>query len=165
VRRHRWAGRCLLLVPGVLVVACDLLLRRDSTVTSGPLVGAAYAWAATLDILMWGSLVVAASACVAYDRDCRHTPFSNEAAPARLPLMQMRSVDSTTAISLGVLWSGIAPESGREALHSAPLVWEYAAAGVERSSANSLSTEKGAHSSEISPVGEASGEVWGSGKT
>jgi hypothetical protein len=104
--------------------------------------------------------VRAASACVAYDRDCRHTPFSNEAAPARLPLMQMRSVDSTTAISLGVLWSGIAPESGREALHSAPLVWEYAAAGVERSSANSLSTEKGAHSSEISPVGEASGELW-----
>jgi len=38
----------------------------------------------------------------------------------------MRSVDSTTAISLGVMWSGITPSASREALHSAPLVWEYA---------------------------------------
>jgi len=76
--------------------------------------------------------VRAASTCVSYDPDCHTTPFSNAAAPGRLPFTQMRAVDSTTAISLGVMWSGIAPYASREALHSAPLVWEYAnAAGVD----------------------------------
>ncbi len=76
--------------------------------------------------------VRAMSSCVAYDPDCRTTPFSNAAAKGRIPLLQMRAVDSTTAISLGVMWSGIAPTASREALHSAPLVWEYAtAAGVD----------------------------------
>jgi len=72
--------------------------------------------------------VRAMSSCVAYDPDCRTTPFSNAAAKARLPLTQMRAVDSTTAISLGVMWSGISPAASRDALHSAPLVWEYAIA-------------------------------------
>jgi hypothetical protein len=76
--------------------------------------------------------VRAASSCVAYDPDCVFTPFSNAAAKSRIPLLQMRSVDSTTAISLGVMWSGITPAASREALHSAPLVWEYAnAAGID----------------------------------
>jgi glucan phosphoethanolaminetransferase (alkaline phosphatase superfamily) len=70
--------------------------------------------------------VRAMSTCVAYDPDCQTTPFSNAAAKDRIPLLQMRSVDSTTAISLGVMWSGITPTETREALHSAPLVWEYA---------------------------------------
>ena len=80
-------------------------------------------------LLVLTESVRASSACVAYDPDCRTTPFSNAAARARLPLLQMRSVDSTTAISLGVLWSGVSPtESREEDVHSAPLVWEYAAA-------------------------------------
>jgi len=70
--------------------------------------------------------VRAKSTCVAYDPDCKMTPFSNALVPARFPFLQMRSLDSTTAISLGVAWSGIAPRSTREELHSAPLVWEYA---------------------------------------
>ena len=83
-------------------------------------------------LLVLTESVRAASSCVAYDPECRITPFSNEAARDRIPLMQMRSVDSTTAISLGVLWSGISPDKTRQALHSAPLVWEYAnAAGVD----------------------------------
>jgi hypothetical protein len=46
-------------------------------------------------------------------------------------LRQMRAVDSSTAISLAVLWSGLSPGDTREALHSAPLLWEYArAAGM-----------------------------------
>jgi glucan phosphoethanolaminetransferase (alkaline phosphatase superfamily) len=72
--------------------------------------------------------VRAASSCVVYDPDCKTTPFSNAAAKNRIPLTQMRSVDSTTAISLGVMWSGVAPSGTREALHSAPLLWEYAIA-------------------------------------
>ncbi|MGH7281412.1 MAG: LTA synthase family protein [Polyangiaceae bacterium] len=70
--------------------------------------------------------VRAQSVCVAYDDHCKWTPFSNSEAPNRIPLMQMRSVDSTTAISLAVMWNGLRPESTRAELHSAPLLWEYA---------------------------------------
>jgi hypothetical protein len=53
------------------------------------------------------------------------------ASPGRVLLRQMRAVDSSTAISLAVLWSGLSPGDTREALHSAPLLWEYArAAGM-----------------------------------
>lgn len=63
---------------------------------------------------------------------CEFTPFSNVAAPSRLPLEQMRALDSTTAVSLAVLWSGLSPDAARADLHSAPLVWEYAhAAGFQ----------------------------------
>jgi arylsulfatase A-like enzyme len=72
--------------------------------------------------------VRAKSSCVAYTPNCEITPFSNEATRDRFPLLQMRTVDSTTAISLLVMWSGSAPEVSREKAHTAPLVWEYAAA-------------------------------------
>ncbi len=82
-------------------------------------------------LLLLTESVRASSTCVAYTSDCPWTPFSNAAAPSRLPLGQMRAVDSTTAISLGVMWSGLAPTESRAALHSAPLLWEYAhAAGL-----------------------------------
>lgn len=72
------------------------------------------------------------SSCVAYDKNCIRTPFSNAAAPDRIPFTQMRAVDSTTAISLSVMWSGLSPTESRAALHSAPLIWEYAhAAGFD----------------------------------
>jgi glucan phosphoethanolaminetransferase (alkaline phosphatase superfamily) len=70
--------------------------------------------------------VRAHSVCVAYDPECRYTPFSNEAARDRFPLTQMRALDSTTAISLAVMWTGLLPTERREALHTAPLLWEYA---------------------------------------
>jgi glucan phosphoethanolaminetransferase (alkaline phosphatase superfamily) len=70
--------------------------------------------------------VCSSSTCVAYDDNCTFTPFSNAAAPDRIGLRQMRAVDSTTAISLSVMWSGLAPTEPRANLHSAPLVWEYA---------------------------------------
>ena len=38
----------------------------------------------------------------------------------------MRALDSTTAASLAVLWSGLPPSAPRKALHTAPLLWEYA---------------------------------------
>ena len=73
--------------------------------------------------------VRAQSVCVAHDANCRWTPFSNEAAPHRIPLTQMRALDSTTAISLAIMWGGHMPTAPRAELHSAPLLWEYAAAG------------------------------------
>lgn len=65
------------------------------------------------------------STCVEYTQDCKFTPFSNEAVPERLPFLQMRALDSTTAISLGIMWTGLSPAESRADLHAAPLLWEY----------------------------------------
>ncbi|WP_434045763.1 MULTISPECIES: sulfatase-like hydrolase/transferase [Sorangium] len=63
---------------------------------------------------------------------CPGTPRIDEAAPGRLPLTQMRSNASTTAIGLAVLWSGLQPIATREELHTAPLAFDYAdAAGFD----------------------------------
>jgi hypothetical protein len=76
--------------------------------------------------------VRAADACSAPSEDCATTPFTNELLPDRFGFTRMRSLDSTTAVSVAVLWSGLAPTASRAALHSAPLLWEYAhAAGYE----------------------------------
>ncbi len=56
------------------------------------------------------------------------TPFSNDAAPARFPLEQMRANASTTAQSISNIWSGIPTYETYERLLSAPLLWDYAAA-------------------------------------
>ena len=53
-------------------------------------------------------------------------PYTNALLPDRFGFSQMRALDSTTAVSLAVLWSGLPPTASREALHSAPLLWEYA---------------------------------------
>lgn len=76
--------------------------------------------------------VRAESVCVEYTPGCELTPFSNEAVRDRIPLTQMRALDSTTAISLAVMWNGLYPTDGRRDQHTAPLLWEYAgAAGLD----------------------------------
>jgi glucan phosphoethanolaminetransferase (alkaline phosphatase superfamily) len=76
--------------------------------------------------------VRATSACSVPTPDCATTPYTNVLLPDRFGFSQMRALDSTTAVSLAVLWSGLAPTASREALHSAPLLWEYAhAAGFD----------------------------------
>jgi glucan phosphoethanolaminetransferase (alkaline phosphatase superfamily) len=76
--------------------------------------------------------VRATDACSVPAADCPATPFTNALLPARFGLAQMRALDSTTAVSLAVLWSGQAPTASRRALHEAPLLWEYAhAAGFD----------------------------------
>src|SRR5262249_39900403 len=76
--------------------------------------------------------VRAQSVCVEYTPDWKYTPFSNPVVKDRLPLLQMRALDSTTAISLAVMWSGLGPMRSREELHTAPILWEYThAAGIE----------------------------------
>ncbi len=72
--------------------------------------------------------VRAQSTCVSYDPQCKWTPFSNALTPDRFGLTQMRALDSTTAISLAIMWGGLLPTARREDLHSAPLLWEYAKA-------------------------------------
>jgi hypothetical protein len=76
--------------------------------------------------------VRATEACSVPSPDCATTPYTNALLPDRFGFSQMRALDSTTAVSLAVLWSGLAPTESREALHSAPLLWEYAhAAGFD----------------------------------
>jgi glucan phosphoethanolaminetransferase (alkaline phosphatase superfamily) len=76
--------------------------------------------------------VRATDACSVSVADCSTTPFTNGLLPDRFGFAQMRALDSTTATSLAVLWSGQPPTASREALHTAPLLWEYAhAAGFD----------------------------------
>jgi glucan phosphoethanolaminetransferase (alkaline phosphatase superfamily) len=73
-----------------------------------------------------------ADACSVPTPGCETTPYTNALLPGRFGFSQMRSLDSTTAVSLAVLWSGLSPTASREALHTAPLLWEYAhAAGFD----------------------------------
>jgi glucan phosphoethanolaminetransferase (alkaline phosphatase superfamily) len=71
--------------------------------------------------------------CSEYDPDCQlATRYTNAILPNRMPLLQLRSNASTTAISIGNLWSGVRPTEARERLHSVPLLWDYAhAAGYD----------------------------------
>ena len=72
------------------------------------------------------------ASCSEHAAGCPNAPETNAAAPARAPLLQMRSNTSTTAIELAVLWSGLPPTASREALHTAPLLYDYAhAAGLD----------------------------------
>ncbi|MEO8917955.1 MAG: sulfatase-like hydrolase/transferase [Polyangiaceae bacterium] len=76
--------------------------------------------------------VRADAVCIAYDPDCRRTEATNRLFPQRIPLPQMRSMDSTTAVSLAVLWSGLRPTESRDNLHTWPLIFDYAkAAGFD----------------------------------
>jgi glucan phosphoethanolaminetransferase (alkaline phosphatase superfamily) len=73
-----------------------------------------------------------ADACSVPTPGCQTTPYTNALLPGRFGFSQMRALDSTTAVSLAVLWSGLSPTASREALHTAPLLWEYAhAAGFD----------------------------------
>lgn len=71
--------------------------------------------------------------CIDPDARCDlATPWSNAVIPNRMPLLQMRSNASTTAISISNIWSGVVPYASRELLHSVPLLWDYAnAAGYD----------------------------------
>ncbi len=65
--------------------------------------------------------------CSEYDPACsRPTKHSNAVLPNRMPLLQLHANDSTTAISISNLWTGIKPTENRSFLHSVPLIWEYA---------------------------------------
>ncbi|WP_394826653.1 sulfatase-like hydrolase/transferase [Pendulispora albinea] len=77
-------------------------------------------------LLVLTESVRAMSVCLRpQDSNCLVTPFSHAQAPHRIAMTQMRSVDSTTAISLSVMWSGVGQDESRKTLHSAPLLWEY----------------------------------------
>ncbi|MET0591294.1 MAG: hypothetical protein ABW133_01255, partial [Polyangiaceae bacterium] len=61
------------------------------------------------------------SVCTAHEAECPRSPFTNAATPGRIPFLQMRANSSTTAISFGVLLSGLGPNETRSSIHDAPL--------------------------------------------
>ena len=70
--------------------------------------------------------------CIAYDPSCKTTPYSNAAAPDRIPLHQLRALDSATLVSLGVLWSGLSPLVPNAERGKSPLLFDLLhAAGVQ----------------------------------
>jgi glucan phosphoethanolaminetransferase (alkaline phosphatase superfamily) len=76
--------------------------------------------------------VRADSVCVEYAPDCMKTESTNLLFPSRFPFTKMRSMDSCTAVSLAVLWSGLLPTESRDNLHTWPLIFDYArAAGYD----------------------------------
>ncbi|MBI4699933.1 MAG: sulfatase-like hydrolase/transferase [Deltaproteobacteria bacterium] len=80
-------------------------------------------------LLVITEAVPAHMGCASYREHCPVMPWTNAAAPVRMGLEQMRSASSATAIELAVLWSGLQPTAGRQALHTAPLLFDYAHAG------------------------------------
>lgn len=67
--------------------------------------------------------------CIAYDPHCAlATPATNALLPDRHPFLQMRAAASSTAVAVSNLWSGLNPMRDYRALHSAPLLWDYASA-------------------------------------
>lgn len=77
-------------------------------------------------VLVVSESVRALDACSGHGDDCETTPFTDALLPDRFGFRQMRAVDSSTAISIAVIWSGLAPTAPRAQLLSAPLLWEYA---------------------------------------
>jgi len=76
--------------------------------------------------------VRADATCISYEPGCRRTEATNRLFPERYAFPQMRSMDSTTAVSLAVLWSGLGPAESRDNLHTWPLIFDYAhAAGFD----------------------------------
>jgi hypothetical protein len=60
------------------------------------------------------------------DDGCDKTPFTNRGLPGRYGFRQTRSLDSTTALSMAALLTGLGPSEPRASLLSAPLLFEYA---------------------------------------
>ena len=83
-------------------------------------------------LLILDESVRAAEVCSAPSSGCDKTPFTNALLPRRFGFTQMRALDSTTALSLTTILSGLSPTESRARLLSAPFLPEYArAAGID----------------------------------
>lgn len=88
--------------------------------------------------------VRADATCIEHDPGCRKTEYTNRLLPGRVGLSQLRALDSTTAITLAVLWSGLPPTASRERLRTQPLLFDYArAAGYHTAYLTSQSLDFG----------------------
>jgi glucan phosphoethanolaminetransferase (alkaline phosphatase superfamily) len=79
-------------------------------------------------LLLLTESVRADAYCSTYDPQCSRSPHSNALLPHRVGLAELRSVASTTAISLAVLLGGVSPRASYQVMHEAPLLFDYARA-------------------------------------
>ena len=79
-------------------------------------------------LFILGESVRADAMCSSYDPTCKLTPHTNRLLPQRQGLAQLRALDSTTAISVAVLLSGVSPTETEEVFHTWPLMFDYAQA-------------------------------------
>jgi glucan phosphoethanolaminetransferase (alkaline phosphatase superfamily) len=98
--------------------------RARNSLTVPPLTRAAVPKRNVLFIIL--ESVRADTTCIEHDPSCKRTEATNQLLPERFPFTQMRSMDSCTAISLAVLWSGVRPIENRDTLHEWPLIFDYA---------------------------------------
>lgn len=83
-------------------------------------------------LLLVTESVRASEVCSTPQEHCSTTPFTNALLPHRFGLNKMRALDSTTAISLGVMWTGLLPTAPRDLFHRAPLLFEFARAAERK---------------------------------
>jgi arylsulfatase A-like enzyme len=77
-------------------------------------------------LLVLDESVRASDVCSVPAPACPEAPFTNVLLPRRFGFAQMRAVDSTTALSLAALLSGLSPSERRARLLSAPMLPEFA---------------------------------------
>jgi hypothetical protein len=76
-------------------------------------------------LLVLTESVRATSYCSDPDAPCAFSPEVNAMFPARVPLRQMRSLASYTALSVSALLTGMTQEGPRDAIREAPLLFDY----------------------------------------
>lgn len=79
-------------------------------------------------VLIFGESVRRDEVCATRSRDCVKSPRVDAAAPDRIGFSRSFSVASCTEIASAVMWTGLPIHSRTEAMQSAPLLWDYAAA-------------------------------------
>lgn len=79
-------------------------------------------------VLIFGESVRRDEVCASKTPGCVKSPRVDAAAPGRVGFARSFSVASCTEIASAVMWTGLPIHSGTEAVQSAPLLWDYAAA-------------------------------------
>ena len=83
-------------------------------------------------LLIVDESVRASEICSAAGRDCDAAPAVNALLPDRFGFRSMRTLDSTTTLSVATLMTGLGPAARRDRLLEAPMLPEFArAAGVD----------------------------------
>jgi arylsulfatase A-like enzyme len=79
-------------------------------------------------VLVFGESVRRDEVCATRSPDCVKSPRVDAAAPERIGFLRSFSVASCTEIASAVMWTGLPVHARTEAMQSAPLLWDYAAA-------------------------------------
>lgn len=79
-------------------------------------------------VLIFGESVRRDEICSRPSADCVKNPRLDATAPHRIGFRHSFSVASCTEVASAIVWTGLAVTSNRDAMQSAPLLWDYAKA-------------------------------------